>query len=450
LIGLLLAGDVRADEPLTLQQLAEKVQQQQLQIQQLQTQAQPPAVDAPSSASLLDRDLFQHRSADGRDYRPRVNLFGRLHIDTQLAGQSTENIELLGDLQNTVGFRRARLGAEGDIHRDVYWKAEFDFAGGDIAFRDVYVALRNIPWLQEIRVGHFREPFSLEAATSSNNITLMERSTSNQFDPGRNWGVGIFSFTPDEVFTWSLAAFRSSTDNTGTADGDNNDMAYDVRLTASPMYESTVTTYRVMHVGGAISYRVPINNLVTFKPTRQLVVAEDSPPSPLTVPLQIPANHWELYNLLWAMVNGPWSVQTEWTGVSINQLGGKPVFLHGCYAQCSYFPTGDHRHYDRRTGAFDGVQVRSPWNASGGSEPGWGALELAWRLDYLDTSDPNIPEQPIGNKQIENLYTSTLGINWYLNNYTRLMLNYTYGLPVDIDSQASVAHLVGIRFAIHW
>jgi phosphate-selective porin OprO and OprP len=442
----------RAEEPLTLQQLAAKVQEQQAQIQQLQTQLQQPTVaPTPPTPTFLPRDLFLHRSTNGgEDYKPRVNVIGRLHIDAQFAEQTSENLEQVGDLQNTVGFRRARLGAEGDIHRDVYWKAEFDFAGGVIAFRDVYVALRHLPVVNEIRLGHFREPFSLEAATSSNNITFLERSTINQFDPGRNWGLGVFNHTSDERITWSLGAFRSGSDRAGNVNNDASDLAYTARVTAVPLFIDEESEYRMMHVGGAISYRTPPDNLVQFAPQRQLVVPDDSPPSPVTVPLQIPSNHWEIYNVQWAYVHGPWSLQAEWTGANINQLGGNPVFLHGCYVQMSYFLTGEHRTYDRQMGTFDGVEVRKPWNSPSGFLSGWGAWEAAWRFDFLDTSDPDIPVQPDGNARVQNIYTSTVGLNWYLNNYTRLMSDYTLGVPVGHDFNGALVHLFGLRFAIHW
>ncbi len=58
-------------------------------------------------------------------------------------------------------FRRARLGAQGYVGEQVRWVAEFDFAGGSIAFKDVYAAVTNVPIVREVRVGNFCEPFSL-------------------------------------------------------------------------------------------------------------------------------------------------------------------------------------------------------------------------------------------------------------------------------------------------
>ena len=39
--------------------------------------------------------------------------------------------------------------------------------GGDADFKDVYIGLDDIPFLGEIKVGHFKEPFSLNELTSS-------------------------------------------------------------------------------------------------------------------------------------------------------------------------------------------------------------------------------------------------------------------------------------------
>ena len=45
----------------------------------------------------------------------------------------------------------------------------------------------------EVRLGHYREPFSLEGGTSANFYAFMERSPINDLDPARSWGVSLFN-----------------------------------------------------------------------------------------------------------------------------------------------------------------------------------------------------------------------------------------------------------------
>ena len=60
------------------------------------------------------------------------------------------------------------------------FKAQYDFAGGDVDFKDVWIGLDGQDCLgcmfPDITVGHFKEYFSQEELTSSKYITFLERS----------------------------------------------------------------------------------------------------------------------------------------------------------------------------------------------------------------------------------------------------------------------------------
>lgn len=448
-LDVLLAAPILHASDVNAPALEEQIRQQQQQINSLEQRLQNLSTPSPDSGlAFMNRpSLFSTIQSDAARNR-EFHVFGRINADTTFASQSQRDEQIYGELQNSVGFRRARLGVEGVLYNDIHWKSEFDFAGGNIAFRDVFLAARNLPVLGEFRAGHFREPFSLEGAISSNVMTFMERSTINQFDPGRNWGIGLYNFTPNERMTIVFAAFRSATDNFGEVASNSNDVAYDVRITGLPWLIEDEDNYRLIHLGAAFSYRFPLNDIVSFSPKRELIVPDDSPPSPLTTPITINATDWQIYNIAWAMVMQNWSIQSEFSSAYINQIGGDPVFMYGCYIQTSYFLTGEHLRYDKRNGMFEHVIVKDPWLSS---EPlrGTGAWEVAYRFDILDRSDSDMissNDQNLG----ERIITHTVGLNWYLNDFTRIMFNYTYGLPQQIETGTSVAHLFGMRLAVFW
>ncbi len=379
-------------------------------------------------------------------------LRGRIEADAILVHQSARDQAIVGDIQDAVGFRRARLGAEGNVGEQMRWIAEFDFAGGEIGFRDVYVAVDKLPIVGEVRVGNFREPFGLEGQTSSNYFTFIERSDADALDPARHWGVGVFSYLPNERATFAGGAFRSGSDNTGTDIGSGNDMAYTFRVTGLPWFAAED---RLMHLGGAFSQQIPPNDLVTFNqgPRNSLLETSDNPLVPFVANLQIPASQLQLYNLEWALVLGPLSFQAEWDAASIDQIGGGRVFLQGGYVFASYFLTGEHRQYLTKAGAFGMTHVRSPFLRLGrdaGRPAGWGAWELAARLSYLDFADPNIPRSAAGLQVGGRLSEATFGVNWYLNDYTRLMFNYVHAIPVDPNFGPSAADAFFFRCAIFW
>lgn len=423
-------------------------------------------VDRPervtTEASLIDR-LFDTQagapeSVAGEEAspKPKFELRGRIHAEAIVVNQSARDQAILGDFENAVGFRRARLGAQGWIGDQVRWVSEFDFASGVIVFRDVYLALEELPIVRQVRVGNFPEPFSLEGEISSNGITFVERSPINALDPDRHWGVGIYNYTENERVTFAAGAFRSGTDDDGDVSSDQNDLAYTFRVTGLPWYPADAEGRRLMHVGAAFSQRFPLNNVVTFKqgpPDDLLQTSTDDPLTPFVPNISIPASQNQLYNLQWATVLGPLSFQAEWNATTIDQISGGPVFLHGSYAYVSYFLTGEHRAYDRKEGAFGRVQVLRPFvclKEKHGQERGPGAWELAGRFAYLDFNDPNIPLTSDGLKQGNRLAQTTLGVNWYLNDYARFMLNYVHVIPVDPNFGPSAADVFYFRTELFW
>jgi len=234
---------------------------------------EPQPADSPTPSVIPDSNRLQPEAVelDGSAahpsdaLKPIIELRGRIHADAIFVNQSLKDKAIIGDLQNAVGFQRARLGAQGTVGDQVRWVAEFDFAGGDIVFKDVYVALEELPIIRQIRVGHFPEPFSLEGEISSNGMTFIERSPQYALDPDRNWGVGIYTYTEDKRVTLAVGAFRSGTGNNGNDIGDANDMAYTSRVTGLPWYDSASDGRYLFMIGSAFSYRYPPNQVVTFK-----------------------------------------------------------------------------------------------------------------------------------------------------------------------------------------
>ena len=92
---------------------------------------QPPTTDPPPIVEVLES------TPDTRKAKPTFRLRGRIQADALFATQGEQNKQAFGNILNTTGFRRARLGAEGEFGQQGHWVAEWDFAGGDIRFRDV-------------------------------------------------------------------------------------------------------------------------------------------------------------------------------------------------------------------------------------------------------------------------------------------------------------------------
>ena len=87
----------------------------------------------------------------------------------------------------------------------------------------------------------------------------------------------------------------------------------------------------------------------------------------------------------------------------------------------SYFLTGEQRMYKRSAGTFSDRVV--PYenffrvrDGDGYVQTGKGAWEVAYRASYLDLNGVGVSGG--------NVTDHTVGLNWYLNPYTRWMVNY--------------------------
>jgi phosphate-selective porin OprO and OprP len=399
-----------------------------------------------------DQDQVAAMVDDRPNLEPRFQMRGRIEAEATGAIQNGESKEIIGTLQNGFGFRRVRLGAQGNIDDSASWVSEVELAGGSVRLRDVFVGLDSIPGIRQVRIGHFREPFSLEGMTSSHYITFLERSPSNVISPARNWGVGGYWWTDDERVLFTLGAYRDGTGSNGQSTGDGGNWAYTSRLTALPIFAPDKNDDHLVHVGGAFSHRKPSNGIIDFAPRTgsNLLTVEDNPGSPFLPRVRVAADHYQLYNVQAASVAGPLSFQTEWLAAAVEQPGG-PIFIHGVYLFASFFLTGEHRSYNRTRGSFDRIDVINPFlRDTKKSARGTGAIELATRFSYFDFRSANLPLDSDGNPVGTQLYEWSNGCNWYLNSNTRVMLDYTLGLPRKIGAQPTVAHIYGIRTAVYW
>ncbi len=80
-----------------------------------------------------------------------------------------------------------------------------------------------------LRVGHFKEPFSLQFQNSSNFISFNERSVLEVFDPGRNSGIMLNGNFLIRDSTYAIA-FMRRTDDVGEGFSNKEDYHLTARV----------------------------------------------------------------------------------------------------------------------------------------------------------------------------------------------------------------------------
>jgi phosphate-selective porin OprO/OprP len=348
------------------------------------------------------------------DGSAELKFGGRIQADGAVIAESNglnNDLRALGGegQGNGVEFRRARLFFEGTVYERLFFKAQYDFAGGDANFKDVYVGLKGLGPVGKVQIGQFKEPFFLDEQTSSNYITFMERGLNSAFFPDRNVGVMATNSAAEKRFVWQLGVFRD-TDDFGDAFSSFNKTDWDtaLRLSGLPLWSDDGS--RFVHLGAGYVHRFR-GDTERYRQRPEAHLADRFVDTGT-----LNARGADLFNGELAWVHGPLSFQGEYTHALVNRNeGGSNVDFWGAYAQVSYFLTGEHRVYEPGNGRFGRVKPNASLNPAKGD---WGAWEIAARYSYLDLDDSNVR----GGK----LWDASAGINWYLFPNARIMLNYVH------------------------
>jgi len=171
------------------------------------------------------KDGFVAETAN-KDFR--VHIGGRFQEDFGwFAPNNAVNQAIPGGFADGADIRRARLRMDGTVYDMIDFVLEYEFAnststvltaagpttvgvtlpgGGSLgatgngafstnAPTDVYFDIKHLPGENRFRVGHFKEPFSLDDyGTADSFTTFLERSTpSDSFSPNRNLGVMLWN-----------------------------------------------------------------------------------------------------------------------------------------------------------------------------------------------------------------------------------------------------------------
>ncbi len=372
---------------------------------------------------------------------PTARLTGFFQADAGWVHQDAANTALLGDIQDGADFRRARLAATGEVAENVGYIVEFDFGfPGRPSFMDVWLEVRDLPTLQNVRVGNYRQPVGLDGLTSVKELTLIERGLPFAFLPFRQIGVMASGTALDEDVTWAVSGFRFPTDVFGGQIGDDGGYGFASRLTGAVVEFGCDGTF---HIGGAYSLIDPANNAVRYGSQPEFFIAETGGAAfvPAGVPTAVPpfvdtdvirTNTANLFATEIATTTGSFHAQSELIYAVVDQIGGSIATFSGAYAQAAYFLTGEHRPYNKKNGVLGRVVPKKPFGHCGS-----GAWEIAGRWSMLDLNDDTIR----GGR----LHDVTGGLNWYLNQHTKFQLNYIHAFLNSSVNGDSDADIVAVR-----
>lgn len=348
---------------------------------------------------------------------PLIKLTGFFQADTAFFNQDAANVASLGNIQDQTGFRRARLAAVGDVSEDVSYMLEMDFAfPGRPSFMDVWLDVHNVPVLGNIRVGQWRQPFGMDNLTSVRELTFLERPLSFAFTPFRQVGVGFYNYNEAKTVSWFGSVYRFPTDVWGDGFGDKG-YGGSARLT-NLVYEAD-DGCRLLHIGGEYTLTHPSSGTIQYRAQPEFGGAfTGASGNSFSVPFYVntgvlSAPNSNLFNAEIAGVWGSFHFQSEATYAAVQQNGGPTVTFPTVYAQAAYILTGEVRPYNKNNAVLGRIKPNCPTGKGG-----IGAWEVATRFSYMDLNASNVSGGRINN--------STIGLNWYLNNFTKFQFDYIH------------------------
>ncbi|MDD2864942.1 MAG: porin [Methylococcales bacterium] len=459
-------------------ELRSKIELQDNQIKALEEHAK--AGEEEGLVEIKKDGGIEFKSRDG-NFKMAIN--GRMQVDSQVnvsnqvgaaAGANTPNT-----LDDGVALRRGRLGIEGTFFKNTGYKFEYDFTRGNgtngAGVTDAFLSY-HVSKPLELKFGAFKEPFSLEEATSNRYLTFIERNmVTNTFIDNLNtykMGIGA-SYSADRWQTaLSLqtepvgANVSSSTNSNGGANRNNGggDTSWEVngRVSGMPWMESKTKFWHTGVSGsyialnnnylangsfsnGGVSFANGLNNNVDR--TSILNTGNLTSGARGTAGYR-QAEHLTRFGAETAVVYGPFSAQSEYIQTNVSGSGyGNGATLDGYYGYMSYFLTGESRAYKSKTGAWDRLKPNHNFDGKGG----WGAWEVAAGYDYINLNDGAIKGGQAS--------TAKLGVNWYVNPHVRVMADYVHALDINTvgasgaRSQAfngADLDIIETRFQLDW
>lgn len=346
---------------------------------------------------------------DSPDGNFKLKFGGRIQNDYTFIASQDQVIEDNFGYEDGTEFRRARLFVSGTVYDKIIFKAQYDFAGGDADFKDVWLGFEGEGY--EVKIGHYKEPFSLGELTSSKYTAFLERALPNVFSPSRNTGISVWG--SNDRMSWGVGYFYDANDFGISVDEDATNLTG--RFVYRPLFEDGGE--RLLHIGlsytdkdtfglGEDGFR--IRSRAEFHDASNRIIDTG----------HMSADGESIADLELGLVLGSFWASGEYFDASVDRfngpgLGGGTTDLgfDGYYVQAGYYLTGEHRRYNTGEGAWD--RQKPKHNLGDG---GSGAWEVAARYSELSLSDKDVAGGDAN--------AFTVAVNWYPTPNTRFMLNY--------------------------
>lgn len=370
---------------------------------------------APISAQLQDGILvFQNAKAN---YKMWFDI--RVQGDAAVYFGYDKDLVKIG---NGMNIRRSRLAIKAQLDKNWYGEIDADWTSGTPELKDAILSFNGLDNL-EIKMGNFKENFSIQRNSTSRYLLFMERPMVTSLAPSRHLGVNVTYSLP---FVWLSGGvfgpcLKSSEEMTKMEDGNkdlglNEGLSYTGKVVLRPLYKMPNAS---LHLGAAISYREPkLTNTDGYNCARYSARNSTSinrkkfldtdaitgVDHELAYTFEV-AGHWNALRYEAAYIARSAYLNPDKTSITGTQTAD------GWYVQAGYLLFGGHQNYD----AGGAKYTRATYGR------GWGDVELCLRYE---TADYNCSKYYAGGSA----QAFAAGLNFYPTKNVKFAINYQYNM----------------------
>jgi phosphate-selective porin OprO/OprP len=322
---------------------------------------------------------------------------------------------------NKFDLRRVRLIIGGHFSRYFDYKFEYEFQGaGARRLLDAYADAHVAPFVS-LRLGQFKEPFSLQQYTQDKNNFFAERAMGFYLTPQRDVGIMAHASLWSDRINYGLGIFNGDGGDDVTG-GNVDDPEWTGRLVFAPFKNRGISLVDNLQVGGSFGYaRIDRNNVdVDVKTTGLTTFFRVTSSAKFNVIRD--ADDRKRYGAELGWAAGPLALTGEYIRVEFRDITTSAsqfdADLEDYYIALVWMITGEKPTFKK--GVLQGIKPHKDFGRCG-----WGGLGLAFRYDMF-SAEESVYENLINEgDSVREAEAYTFAINWYLNPFARMILDAT-------------------------
>jgi len=324
---------------------------------------------------------------------------------------------------NDFYMRAARLGLKGAVYRYFDFNVAGEFGKGSSCLWDGYMGFNYLPEAK-LRIGQFKQPFSLEWYSPADWRDFIEMPLPiDNLTPDMDIGAMFHGNLGKEVLNYGLSFSNGTGKNTSDTNDEKDIVA---RIVLSPFNSSNNLFLKGLHIGASITYGNQEAQRDEMRRKGKFQTAGETPFFQFNNGILHDGARTRYGGELCYMI-GAFSLKGEWVRMTLDDLyhptdGTKDDFdIDGGYVSLSYILTAEHQPF--KDGKYGRITPKQNFDPKKGT---WGAVQVVARYETLSIDSELLTKgYADSTKYTDEAEAYTLGLNWYLNDIVKAMINYT-------------------------